>query len=330
MMDGRHTAVNLEVLQEEQRSIDDIINSLLNYSSASVSKCGEGKDKRSVGGAFTNSSASTPSEPKKGRGRPPKQNFPPLSPVPSVSSPGPPVSSDKQSFGSIVECLKRLSDQNRNLLNFVEVLSDEVKKNANAVTVISAGHPSVPENGDVQSGAPVGVVEERLEKLEQNMNSNILICRGDRVESLIVESKRDSAQPNLERLKGDVCKAVCGVEVTNVDICSMRMSVFGSDKKKIKIDCRNPESKVFLLKQARKKRPEGIYVSEFLTKNKLNIFYNLRQLKKQHPRKIQSVFTRGGNLFYRLQGSDREVRVNSSSDLRGIVAGTEVEREDGN
>ena len=88
-----------------------------------------------------------------------------MSPLSSVSCPGPPVSSDKQSFGSIVECLKRLSDQNRNLLSFVEVLSNEVKKNANAVTVISAGHPSVPENGDVQSGAPVSVVEERLEKL---------------------------------------------------------------------------------------------------------------------------------------------------------------------
>ena len=160
MMDGRLTAVNLEVLQEEQRSIDDIINSLLNYSSASVSKCGEGKDKRSVGGSFTNSSASTQLELKKGRGRPPKQNFLPLSPVPSVSSTGPPVSSDKQSFGSIVECLKRLSDQNRNLLNFVEVLSDEVKKNTNAFTVNSAGHPSAHENGEVQSGASVNVVEE--------------------------------------------------------------------------------------------------------------------------------------------------------------------------
>ena len=49
------------------------------------------------------------------------------------------MSSDNQSFGSIVECLKRLSDQTRNLLNFVKVLSDEVKKSANVDTVKSAG-----------------------------------------------------------------------------------------------------------------------------------------------------------------------------------------------
>ena len=63
----------------------------------------------------------------------------------------------------------------------------------------------------------------------------------------------------------------------------MQVSVFGKEKKKVKIDCHNPSSKLFLIKQARRKRPEGVYVSEFLTPNKLSIFYNLRQLKRQHP-----------------------------------------------
>ena len=49
-MDGRHTAVNLEVLQEEQRSIDVLIDSLLNYSSKSVATCIEQKDKGNIGG----------------------------------------------------------------------------------------------------------------------------------------------------------------------------------------------------------------------------------------------------------------------------------------
>ena len=61
-------------------------------------------------------------------------------------------------------------------------------------------------------------------------------------------------------------------------------------------------------------------MSEFLTPSKLEIFYNLRQLKKQHTDKIQSVYTRGGNIFYRLRNTDREIRVNSLSDISGIIA----------
>ena len=147
--------------------------------------------------------------------------------------------------------------------------------------------------------------------------------RGDTVESLISESATESAQPNLERLKGDICKAVCGDEVTNVDISNMHVNIFGRDKKKIRIDCRNVATKVFLVRQARKKRPQGIYVSEFLTPSKREIFYNLRQLKKQHTDKIQSVYTRGGNIFYRLRNSEQENRINSLSDISRIIPGEE-------
>ena len=118
--------------------------------------------------------------------------------------------------------------------------------------------------------------------------------------------------------------------MTNVDISSVHVTIFGGDKKKLKIDCRNPATKVFLVKQARKKRPQGIYVSEFLTPNRLQIFYNLRQLKKQHSDKIKSVYTRGGNIYYRLQNSDREIRINSLSDIAGIIAVEEGSNSDAN
>ena len=180
---------------------------------------------------------------------------------------------------------------------------------------------SRPGISEVQTKTPVSAVEKRLEKIEQDINSNILICRGNTVESLISESARGSSLPNLERLKGEVCKAVCGDEVTQVDISNMNVKIFGSDKKKIRIDCRNQATKVFLVKQARKKRPQGIYVSEYLTPSKLEIFYNLRQLKKQHTDRIQSVYTRGGNIFYRLRNSEREKRVNSLNEISGIIAG---------
>ena len=123
------------------------------------------------------SSTNTPTQTKRRRGRPHKQILPQMSFVFSVSSPKPSVTNPKLSLGSVVECLKKLSDQNKNLLDLIEVLSEEVKKNA--VTEISTGI----ENNEVPSRTTVEDVSDRLEKLEQNLNSNVLICRGTAVES---------------------------------------------------------------------------------------------------------------------------------------------------
>ena len=312
-MDGSHIDFPLKELHDEQRSIDGIIESLLNYVPSSLTT-GYSQRKGSDGNLSNSStSSSTPTNLKKGRGRPPKVN--PPSPLPTVSS-------QKLSLDVIAECLKKLNEQNKRLLNFVEVLSNDVKKD-------SAENPT-QQSDEVSQKATVESVNNRLEKLEQNVNSNILICRGPAIESLITESVGGGSHPNLERLKGDVCRAVCGDDVTGVDVCNLQLSPFGRDRKSIKVSCSNSASKLHLLKQARRTRPQGIYLSEFLTTNKLRIFYNLRQLKKQHPGTIKSVFTKGGNLFYRLQNSNQAVQVNSLNDLSNITAPTVANSESGN
>ena len=174
-------------------------------------------------------------------------------------------------------------------------------------------------------------VNDRIEKIEQNLNSNLLICRGRTVESLITESTSGAASFDLERLKGKVCEAVCGNEATGVDISELQVSVFGRNKKLLKVDCGNPVSKEHLLKQARKKRPADLYVSEFLTSSKLSILYNLRQLKKLHPGKFKAIFTKGGNIYYRLQNADRAHQVSSLDDLSRIfIVGTSNGESGGN
>ena len=141
----------------------------------------------------------------------------------------------------------------------------------------------------------------------------------------LLKNSTSGDSPNLERLKGDICKSACGEEVTNIDISSVQVSVFGRDKKCVKIICPNSSSKLHLLKKTRTRKPEGFFMNEFLTVNKLKVFHNLRALKKQHPQKIKSVFTKGGNILYTLHNSNRLFQASCISDLNNIVTSDRAE-----
>ena len=112
---------------------------------------------------------------------------------------------------------------------------------------------------------------------------------------------------------------MCGDEVTSVDIENLRVSFYGREKKSLRLHCSKRASKLYLLKRARERRPKDFYLNEFLTTNKREFFYNLRQLKKQHPNLIKSVFTREGNIFYVKQNSKKSWQVSSLDDLTNIV-----------
>ena len=87
----------------------------------------------------------------------------------------------------------------------------------------------------------------------------------------------------------------------------------------MKIVCPNSVSKLHLLKKTRTRKPEGFFMNEFLTASKLEVFYNLRALKKQYPRKFKSVFTRGGNIFYSLQNNNQLFQVSCLGDLDNLL-----------
>ena len=177
-----------------------------------------------------------------------------------------------------------------------------------------------PQNNQIlkdQESINVGV-SDRLEKIEQNLNCNVLICRGPGTAEVINQVKVGSSV-NYEGLKGNLCRAICGDEVTEIDIKNLQVSLFGHEKKSVMIDCGNSFSKLHFIKQARCKKPLGIHVSEFLTKSKLSLFQNLKNLKKLHPQKISSVYTKEGNIFYRLEGANQAVLVKSMKEIENIV-----------
>ena len=307
-MDSRHIDFNLEDLRGEQESIDKLIESLLNFNPAASSNSSQQQRRESVIGISP--------APVRGRGpgRPRSTKAPPVTRTPTSPSP---VVSESSPFAAVVECLNKINVQNKRLLDFVEVLSGKVESSQvtnpenNGLSEVQVGDPS-----NTQSS--IDSVNERLEKIEQNININTLICRGPVVEDLI-KTTTSGETPNLERLKGEICTTACGESVTGIDISHMQVSLFGKEKKCIKINCPSLVSKLHILKQTRSRKPEGFYVSEFLTTTKLKIFHNLRALKKQYPQKINSVFTRGGNILYTLRDSNRVHQVSSLSDLTDII-----------
>ena len=303
-MESGHLDFTLEDIRVEQESIDKLIDSLLSFNPASSST----SSRQSSG----NDNIASPA-PIRGRGpgRPKVQKTsatrPPLSPSP--------LPSEGTSLSTIIQCLNKLNVQNKRLLEFVENVSENVKKCTRTVNSESNGGDDVVN----QQQQSIDDVNSRLEKIEQNINANNLVCRGGAVDDLIRASSLSGEPPNFERLKGDICKIACGEDITGVDIVNTRVSIIGKAKRCIKISCANSQSKLHILKKTRARKPEGFYISEFLTPTKLKVFHNLRNLKKQHPNKIKSVFTRGGNVSYTLHNSDRVFQVSHLSELNNIV-----------
>ena len=113
---------------------------------------------------------------------------------------------------------------------------------------------------------------------------------------------------------------LCGDEITGIDVRDLQVTLCGRDRKSVRLNCTNPASKIHLLKQARRKKPNGIFVNEFLTSSKFKIYKNLRQLKTLHPDKIKAVFTRNGNKLYTRSDSNQVIQVSSLTDLNSIVS----------
>ena len=311
VMDGRHVEVTLESIREEQLSIDRLINALLESSIAAPD--GDLQRNSHVNGSRS-PALSTPlvktrktANSNKSQGQQPSI---------STSTSSPLSTNKKHSYESVVNCLNKLNDQNKRLFSFVENIAKNVEsikqENSSETRPIEESTQAPPtQNAAIES------VSVRLERIEQNLNSNILVCRGPTVSNLIAEATTGTST-NLLSLKGEICKAICGNDLVNIDIANLRVGLFGREKKSLKIDCSNPSTRIRLLKQAKSRRPAGLFLAEFLTPTKNSVFYNLRQLKKQHPDKFRSVFTRGGNIYYRLSESDRLYQVSSLSDLEKI------------
>ena len=340
MADGNIDIQNVieNEIGKEQEAINTLIESLLKYKI-------ERSDSSGVKNKSLNSSTPITSR-LRSTHKPTSQKSNGNSPL-SV-----PVASSSESefpINLIVECFGRLNNQNRVLAARVDELQilinkqDEIIKDIrksvpvrspslpnltpdnltpNVITPDLTSSNNTRDNPDLAAVVPssktIDSVVERVERLENNINSRILLCRGPAV-APIINSSTINNTINSDLLKAKLCSTVCGDNISGITVNSLGVSLYGKNRNLVKIECTNNSIKEFLLQQARLRKPRGIYITEFLSSNKLNVYNDVLKLKKSFPSKIKAVYSRKGDIFCRTE-FDIVTKINSQIDLLKLRA----------
>ena len=187
-------------------------------------------------------------------------------------------------------------------------------------------------NGSYNSASPLDLIKEencrlmqKVDALEQKNNSNIIVISGN---SLPLPERSDS---DSDHFKSEVLNIL--IEKTNKIIEKEDIEnviSINKDKKIYKIICKKPSVKRTVISYARKNKPTDLYVSEFLTAFRSKLFYEARTLWKNSRESIQSVYTREGNIFYKLINDPKFNQLRSMNDITTLKLKLEIDKTSSN
>ena len=233
--------------------------------------------------------------------------------------------------GLLMDYLVRLNEFNKKVLQSVGVLHkklNELKRkqsdtpstaNVPNVSTPLAGngivHPTENE-GRIGRSDNVGDLETRVDAIEQKSNANIFLCSGSVIKDVIETVNND---PNNNNLKDKLTSAIENALPSTVQANDIiRVSPHGKQKTHVKVVCSSSEVRKRLIAAARRRKPENIYFSEFLTNYRNGLFYSLRSLRNRFREKISSVYIRDGNIFYKLNDTSGFKTVRTPRDITAL------------
>ena len=309
-MSGSHVSLPALDIEREQQVIDSLITSLQQYKPTRRSS----RDLNSAASAAT-TPKSAPL--KAGRGRPPKNKEVPSSPVVPVGD-----ALCENSLELVIECLNKLNSQNQKLFNLVTELDSKVQEQNKTIetlnTKIASCVEKIPSPSDDASPPPTNelfsTVVKRVNKIEENINSHLLLCRGPAVIKKITDSKVNGVV-DLDKVKAEICAEVCGETVSRISVLALGVSIYGKNKNLLKIECASVNVRDHLLEQARKRKPAGIYLAEFLSPEKLKLHRRVNELKREFPGNIRAVYIRRGDIFCKSEPDGDVIRITEDENI---------------
>ena len=202
------------------------------------------------------------------------------------------ISIKPAAFEVIIDCLRKLNERNKVLTNRVVELDSQVQEQNRKIEDLSTVVASRSNDSAIDS-REINKVTDRVKKLENevldgSIHSHFLLCRGPKVISKIQECT-DEGVLNLDQIKAELCNEICGENVSEISVDSLCLNLHGRERNMLKIECSNTNTRNFLIKQARNRRPTGIYVVEFLPYDKVQLYRRLNDLRKENHRKKSRV-----------------------------------------
>ena len=236
-MEGSHLGPAIIDIGREQEEIDMLIDTLLDFKPV--------KRKNSKVNSSSPGPRSSPlpvAKSIRGQGSPPKTRQSGASHSPSSVS----VADDSASLPTVdllIECVQKLSNHNKVLLNKVSELEslvrDRSQRKQESIITESLSTSTRPQDSEVAvSSSILSSVVERVERIEDNLSSRLLICRGPSV--ALISLLTESGITDLEKVKGQLCMKICRADIAKI-------SIFGKNRASLRIECNNISVKRHLL-----------------------------------------------------------------------------------
>ena len=168
-------------------------------------------------------------------------------------------------------------------------------------------------NENIRKNENVNELKFKVINLEQKAVNNHVIFQGEQIDKIVKESITQN-EPVDKFLKEHLKSIVPRDELNIVDSIKS-IKIYGRQLKFLRTELDGVNEKRNLLVCLKKIKPNGIYVSEFLVRDKLNLFHQARLFAKNNRDKIEQVFTRNGIILCK-DTNTKEVRIiNSVEDL---------------
>lgn len=245
-------------------------------------------------------------------------------------------SSDQFDVSLIISQMQQLFDMNINLLSIVKDLnkkchyletkafksvpdlSEKIDKIQIDLDDLSEKSQKVnsnmtENNENIRKNENVNELKFKVINLEQKAVNNHVIFQGEQIDKIVKESITQN-EPVDKFLKEHLKSIVPRDELNIVDSIKS-IKIYGRQLKFLRTELDGVNEKRNLLVCLKKIKPNGIYVSEFLVRDKLNLFHQARLFAKNNRDKIEQVFTRNGIILCK-DTNTKEVRIiNSVEDL---------------